>query len=304
MSKIKVDQIESSDVNVKLAPKGTNAVQVKGAGNDDAAVKLTSASGAHGVKIKSPNHSASQSHTLVLPDNNIETDKFLKVKSVTNAGNQAVGQLEFASIASPNLNNIDGSHFTSGTMPSARFGQAFNASSGAYLTLVSSTIVTGSAVSKLQFSFAPNSLFLLHGRKVKMQYSQSYFYLRFLQSNPDGTAASSTMDNCMYWSNNYNETSNQSAYNHSGSNATYQTGPSSDHFVMSIQATTYPRSGVIDWFCMGTDPNNSATTFPRSEGMARISDNLLGASIAGIEITAGAWFDVGTEFYLYKYGET
>jgi len=73
---------------------------------------------------------------------------------------------------------------------------------------------------------------------------------------------------------------------------------------MSIQATTYPRSGVIDWFCMGTDPNNSATTFPRSEGMARISDNLLGASIAGIEITAGAWFDVGTEFYLYKYGET
>ena len=69
MSKIKVDQIESSDVNVKLAPKSTNAIQVKGAGNDDAAVKLTSASGAHGVKIKSPNHSASQSHTLVLPDN-------------------------------------------------------------------------------------------------------------------------------------------------------------------------------------------------------------------------------------------
>jgi len=306
MSKIKVDQIESSDVNVKLAPKSTNAVQVKGAGNDDATVKLTSASGAHGVKIKSPNHSASQSHTLVLPDNNIEANKFLKVKTVTNAGNQAVGALEFATIASPDLNNIDGSHFTSGTMPSARFGQAFNASSGAYLSLQSSSIVTTSGgVSKLQFSFAPNSLFLLHGRKVKLTYSDSYFYVRFLQSNPDGTAAASTMDNAMYYFNLYNQTSTQQSYSHSGSQATFQTGVSSDHYIMSIQASTYPRSGMIDWFCMGTDPNNSNTTFPRSEGTCRISDNLLGASIAGIEIRcSSAWFDVGTEFYLYKYGET
>tara|TARA_Y100001954_G_scaffold69170_1_gene75763 strand:+ start:56 stop:976 length:921 start_codon:yes stop_codon:yes gene_type:complete len=306
MSKIKVDQIESSSTNVKLSPKGTNAVQIKGAGSDDAAVQLSSASGTHGVKIKSPNHSAGQSHTLVLPDNNIETNKFLKVKSITNAGNQAVGQLEFASIASPDLTQIDGSHFTSGTMPSARFGQTFNASSGAYLSLQTSSIVSGTYVTKLQFSLDANSLYLIHGRKVKMYSSSSSFEVRFLKSNADGTASTSTMDNCAYYFNSYNETSTQQSYSyqgHTGSSGYFQTGVSSDHYIMSIQVSTFPRSGMVDWFCMGTDPNNSASTFPRSEGTVRISDNLSGAAIAGIEI-GSAFFDVGTEFYVYKYGET
>jgi len=306
MSKIKVDQIESSSTNVKLSPKGTNAVQIKGAGSDDAAVQLSSASGAHGVKIKSPSHSAGQSHTLVLPDNNIETNKFLKIKSITGSGDTAVGQLEFASIASPDLTQIDGSHFTSGTMPSARFGQTFNASSGAYLSLQTSSIVSGTSVTKMQFSLDANSLYLIHGRKVKMTSTSSSFEVKFLQANADGTASSSTMQNCVYWYNHYNETSSQQSYSyqgHTASSANFQTGVSSDHYIISIQVSTFPRSGMVDWFCMGTDPNNSASTFPRSEGTMRISDNLLGASIAGIEIDGGT-FDVGTEFYVYKYGET
>ena len=304
MSKIKVDQIESSSTNVKLSPKGTNVVQIKGAGSDDAAVQLSSASGTHGVKIKSPNHSAGQSHTLVLPDNNIETNKFLKVKSITNAGNQAVGQLEFASIASPDLTQIDGSHFTSGTMPSARFGQTFNASSGAYLSLQTSSIVSGTYVNKLQFSLDANSLYLIHGRKVKMYSSSSSFEVRFLKSNADGTASTSTMDNSAYYYNQYNETSQQQSYSHTGNSGYFQTGVDSDHYIMSIQVTTFPRAGMVDWFCMGTDPNNSQSNFPRSEGTVRISDNLLGASMAGIEIDTSPSFDVGTEFYVYKYGET
>lgn len=304
MSKIKVDQIESSSTNVKLSPKGTNAVQIKGAGSDDAAVQLSSASGTHGVKIKSPNHSAGQSHTLVLPDNNIETNKFLKVKSITNAGNQAVGQLEFASIASPDLTQIDGSHFTSGTMPSARFGQTFNASSGAYLSLQTSAIVSGTSVTNVQFSLDANSLYLIHGRKVKMTGSINSFEVKFLRANADGTASTSTMENCAYYFNSYDENSSNQTYSyqgHTGSQGYFQTGVSSDHYIISIQVSTFPRSGMVDWFCMGTDPTTA--TLPRSEGTVRISDNLLGASIAGIEIDGGS-FDVGTEFYVYKYGET
>ena len=303
MSKIKVDQIESSSTNVKLSPKGTNAVQIKGAGSDDAAVQLSSASGTHGVKIKSPNHSAGQSHTLVLPDNNIETNKFLKVKSITNAGNQAVGQLEFASIASPDLTQMDGSHFTSGTLPSARFGQAFNASSGAYLSLAYSQIVTAANVTKLLFSFDANSLYLIHGRKVLTTSNVSYFDIRFLQGLPDGTASSSTMSQSAWYFNGYSETNTQQSYNHTGTQGYFQTGESNDHHIISMQVNTFPRSGVVDWFCMGTDPNDS--TIVRTEGTVRVSDNLLGAPIAGIQLMADYTpFAVGTEFYVYKYGET
>ena len=86
MSKVKVDQIESPDSKVKIAGKGTGVVKVKASGGTDAAMQLSSASGVHGVKIKSPSHSSGQSHTLILPDNNIEQGKFLKIKSITGSG--------------------------------------------------------------------------------------------------------------------------------------------------------------------------------------------------------------------------
>ena len=44
----------------------------------------------------SPPHSAGQSYTIKLPDNQIAQDKFLKVKSITGSGSTAIGQLEFA----------------------------------------------------------------------------------------------------------------------------------------------------------------------------------------------------------------
>jgi len=63
-------------------------------------LQLNCSAQSHGVKIKSPNHNAGQSYTMILPDNNIEAGKFLKVKSIASgSGATAVGQLEFADVS-------------------------------------------------------------------------------------------------------------------------------------------------------------------------------------------------------------
>ena len=56
--------------NVKLTPNGTGAIEVKGAGGNDGTLQLNCSQNSHGVKIKSPAHSAAQSYTLTLPATN------------------------------------------------------------------------------------------------------------------------------------------------------------------------------------------------------------------------------------------
>ena len=97
MSKVIVDEIQTDTTNgnVRVIPNGTGALEVKGAGGDDAMLQLNCSAQSHGVKIKSPAHSAGQSYTMILPDNNVTADKVLKVKSITGSGATAIGQLEF-----------------------------------------------------------------------------------------------------------------------------------------------------------------------------------------------------------------
>lgn len=103
MSKLKVDEIETITPggNIRIIPNGAGVLEVKGAGGDDAILQLNCSQQSHGVKLKSPAHSAGQSYTMVLPDNQIAAGKALVVKSITGSGNNAVGQLEFGS-AAPN----------------------------------------------------------------------------------------------------------------------------------------------------------------------------------------------------------
>ncbi len=81
--------------NIKVNPNGTGLFEIKGNTNDGT-LQLNCTQNTHGVKIKSPAHSAAQSYTLILPDNQIAADKVLKVKSITGSGATAVGQLEYA----------------------------------------------------------------------------------------------------------------------------------------------------------------------------------------------------------------
>ena len=163
MSKIKVNEIESSSTNVKLAAKGSGVVKVKGAGGSDGTLQLNS--GTHSVKIKSPAHSAQQSYTMVLPDNNIETGKFLKVKSVTGSGNTATGQLEYATISEPDRANLNASAVTSGTLPSARFTPI--AATVSAFKLISAQTVGATAVSEIEFTgLQADKKYLLIGKRL------------------------------------------------------------------------------------------------------------------------------------------
>ena len=175
MSKIKVNEIESSSTNVKLAAKGSGVVKVKGAGGSDGTLQLNS--GTHSVKIKSPAHSAQQSYTMVLPDNNIETGKFLKVKSVTGSGNTATGQLEYATISEPDRANLNASAVTSGVLPSARFDPIPPTVSS--FKLISAQTVGATAVSEIEFTGLQADRKYLVIAKRLIQNNNSASYVQF-----------------------------------------------------------------------------------------------------------------------------
>ena len=63
--------------NIKLTPNGSGVVEVRGAGGNDGTLQLNCSAQSHGIKLKSPPHSASASYTLTFP-NNIVNGQFLK----------------------------------------------------------------------------------------------------------------------------------------------------------------------------------------------------------------------------------
>ena len=120
MSKVIVDEIQTDTTNgnVRVIPNGTGALEVKGAGGDDAILQLNCSAQSHGVKLKSPAHSAGQSYTMILPDNNLTAGKVLKVKSITGSGATAVGQLEFGDASVGSFSGLlkEGVNITAGKL--------------------------------------------------------------------------------------------------------------------------------------------------------------------------------------------
>ena len=107
--------------NIKVTPNGTGLFEIKGNTNAGT-LQLNCESNSHGVKIKSPPHSAAASYTLTLP-NNVVNGQFLKTD--TN------GNLSWAAV---DLTALSASNLTSGTIPDARFPATLPAVSGANLT--------------------------------------------------------------------------------------------------------------------------------------------------------------------------
>jgi len=90
------DAVTKEKVNL-VSTSSDPGLEVKGtSGQTEGYLQLNCAENSHGVKLQSPAHSAGQSYTMKLPDNQIAADKFLKVKSISGSGATAVGQLEFA----------------------------------------------------------------------------------------------------------------------------------------------------------------------------------------------------------------
>ena len=89
---VQTNEITTSTTNgnIKVTPNGTGVVEIKGAGGADGTLQLNCSANSHGVKIKSPPHSAAQSYTLTLPSN-IVNGQFLKTDSNGNLSWAAAG---------------------------------------------------------------------------------------------------------------------------------------------------------------------------------------------------------------------
>ena len=82
----------TSNGNVKITPNGSGVVEVKGANGNDGTLQLNCSANSHGVKIKSPPHSAGATYTLTLPN-----DDGSSGQSLTSDGS---GNLSFTTITS------------------------------------------------------------------------------------------------------------------------------------------------------------------------------------------------------------
>jgi len=131
---VQANEINTSTTNgnIKLNPNGTGVVEIKGDGSSaDGTLQLNCSQNSHGVKIKSPAHSAGASYTLTLPVN-VVNGQFLKTD--TN------GVLSWAAV---DLTALSASNLTSGTVPDARFPATLPAASATNLTSIPAGNLTG-----------------------------------------------------------------------------------------------------------------------------------------------------------------
>ena len=68
----------STNASINLEPNGNGVVAVRGAGGADGTLQLNCSQNSHGVKIKSPAHSAGASYTLTLPTTDGNANQVLK----------------------------------------------------------------------------------------------------------------------------------------------------------------------------------------------------------------------------------
>lgn len=113
-----------------VSTSSTAGVIVKGDGSSDGYLQLNCSQNSHGIKLKSPPHSAEQSYTLTFPSA-IINGAFLKT--------DANGNLSFEAV---DLTALSASNLTSGTIPDARFPATLPAVSGANLTGINTDLVS------------------------------------------------------------------------------------------------------------------------------------------------------------------
>ena len=294
MSKIKVDQIETGSSNVKLSPKGTGLVKVKGAGGADGTLQLTSGGGTNAVKIKSPPHSAGQSHTLILPDNNAVADGHLHVKSVTGSGATAVGQLEFKTFPTVDTSNIDASSFTTNTIPSARM-PAVTPAQGASLKFISkSTIATSGNISQMDITgLSIDTNYLLIGKKIHFNNSlNAYPYLYLLNQygnimNVNYLQTWNYHSNSVYWTTSQNHVK---LWHDQG-------GVEKQMIIMEFSTSPYNNS----FFIKQGRPTHNTPTYNYTYGTADVSSST--QHIGGIRIADnfGYYWETDSEVILYEY---
>jgi len=298
MSKIILNKVEAktTDQDLTISPNGNGIVEVTGDGSDGL-LKLKNAQQTNSVKIKAPPDSASQNHTLILPDNQIAADKFLKVKSITGSGATAVGQLEYASIAVSN--DLNASNLTSGTIPSARLPSSFPATGGAGLKLISKFTIS-TPVSYIDINDPNNAnqlnvtkAYKIIGKNITTA-SNSNINLAVHNSGRNGVESGLTYT---YWRfNNYNTTASVI----SSSSATTVTVGNQSNTFFSFEAEVYPAQAYnyIHWVSYQSDDY-------RTKAYISFNSSNTSKQIYGLRLSSptNVNFNANSQFLVYQYNE-
>ena len=126
-----------------ISTSSSAGLQIKGDGTTDGTLQLNCSQNSHGVKIKSPAHSASQSYTLTLPGTAPASNKMLQT--------DGSGNLSFVDAPSGGgLVRINGSAISS-TVSSVNFQGAFTSTYKTYLITISGVVMSSAADTRLKF---------------------------------------------------------------------------------------------------------------------------------------------------------
>ena len=128
MSKIKIEEIESvttaspNSGDLTITPNGSGVFEVAGEENDGS-LQLNSIEQRNKVKIQSPNITAAQNYTMILPETSPTANRFLKVDSIQSgtSGATAVGQLGYHTHTPADLTQLNANNFDSGTIGADRY---------------------------------------------------------------------------------------------------------------------------------------------------------------------------------------
>ena len=163
----------TSDGNIIVTPNGEGMLEVKGNDNGGT-IKLNCESNSHGVKIKSPPHSAGQDYTLTLPSS-ITNDYYLKTD--TN------GNLSFAAVpveTKPTVADV------SQTIPPAT-ATTINITGTNFVTVpIVEFIKTTGAITR------PNSVSFTNATTLSVNVTLETGAYHVRVENPDGNAGRST----------------------------------------------------------------------------------------------------------------
>ena len=104
-AKIANDAVDITKINL-VSTSSVPSLEAKGDGSSDGYIQLNCSQNSHGIKLKSPPHSAGQSYTLTFPSS-VTNDYFLKT--------DGSGNLSFAAVAGGGFEFIDSTNVTAVT---------------------------------------------------------------------------------------------------------------------------------------------------------------------------------------------
>ena len=118
-AKINNDAVDKDKINL-VSTSSSAGLEVKGDGSSDGYLQLNCSQNSHGIKLKSPPHSASASYTLTFPNNDGNANQVLTtdgsgVLSFADAGGGAFEKLVTTNITSGAVTNVtfDNTYITS-----------------------------------------------------------------------------------------------------------------------------------------------------------------------------------------------